>query len=167
MIHVDQEIFDFVGERVAQTNTALYGRVTFELMEGYWPTAGDKPDASKHDKEHATRYKSARKIVLSDTLDEANFKNTTVIGKDYADKLRKIKEETTGDILLFGSPTAAHSLLAENLIDECWLFVNPVLLGGGAPVFKDIKEKQSLTLLKSHTFSSGVICLQHELKHEH
>lgn len=166
-IHVDQEIFDYVGERVAQTNTALYGRITFELMESYWPTAGDKPDASKHDKEHAAWYKSARKIVLSDTLDETNFKNTTVIGKDYADKLRKIKEETTGDILLFGSPTAAHSLLAENLIDECWLFVNPVLLGGGSPVFKDIKEKQSLTLLKSHTFSSGVICLQHELKREH
>ena len=165
-IHVDEEIFDFVEERIAQTNTALYGRVTFQMMESYWPTAADEPDASKHDRVHAAWYKNAHKVVLSNTLDQATFTNTTVIGKDYAVALRKLKEETTGDILLFGSPTAAHALLAENLIDECWLFVNPVLLGEGIPVFKNIKEKQSLKLLKTHVFSSGVICLQHEVRHE-
>ena len=165
-IHVDREIFDFVEERIAQTNTALYGRVTFQMMESYWPTAAEQPDASKHDKVHAAWYKTAHKVVLSNTLDQATFTNTTVISKDYAAALRKLKEDTTGDILLFGSPTAAHTLLAENLIDECWLFVNPVLLGEGIPVFKNIKEKQSLKLLKTHVFSSGVVCLQHEVQHE-
>lgn len=166
-IHVDEEIFDYVGERIAQTNTALYGRVTFEMMEGYWPTAGDQPDASKHDKEHSAWYKKAHKVVLSNTLDQATLTNTTVIGKDdYVAALQKLKEKTTGDILLFGSPTAAHSLLAENLIDECWLFVNPILLDDGIPVFKDVKEKQPLKLLKTHVFSSGVVCLQHEMRRE-
>ncbi|WP_419701897.1 dihydrofolate reductase family protein [Mucilaginibacter sp. NFX135] len=165
-IQVDQEIFDFVEERIAQTNTALYGRVTFQMMESYWPTAAEQPDASKHDRVHAAWYKTAHKVVLSNTLNQATFTNTTVISKDYAAALHKLKEETTGDILLFGSPTAAHTLLAENLIDECWLFVNPVLLGAGIPVFKNIKEKQSLKLLKTHVFSSGVICLQHEVQHE-
>ena len=165
-IHVDEEIFDFVGDRVAQTNTALYGRVTFEMMDSYWPTAGDAPNASKHDKEHSAWYKSAHKVVLSNTLDQTQLTNTTVIGGDYAAGINKVKAATTGDILLFGSPTAAHSLLAENLIDECWLFVNPVLLGEGIPVFKNIKEKLPLKLVKSHTFSSGVVCLQHEVERQ-
>lgn len=165
-IRVDQEIFDYVEERIAQTNTALYGRVTFQMMESYWPTAADQPGASKHDKVHAAWYKNAHKVVLSNTLDQASFTNTTVLGKDYPAALRKLRTETTGDILLFGSPTTAHALLAEDLIDECWLFVNPVLLGDGIPVFKGIKEKQSLKLLKTHVFSSGVVCLQHELQRE-
>ena len=163
-IHVDQEIFDFVEERIAKTNTALYGRVTFEMMESYWPTAGDEPGASKHDRVHSAWYKSARKVVLSNTLNQAVFTNTTVIGKDYPTALRKLKADTTGEMLLFGSPATAHTLLAEDLIDECWLFINPVLLGEGIPVFKGIKEMQSLKLLRTHVFSSGVVCLQHEVK---
>jgi len=165
-IHVDQEIFDFGAERITKTNTALYGRVTFQLMESYWPTAAEQPGASKHDREHAAWYKSAHKVVLSNTLSQATLTNTTVIGKDYAAAVRKLKKETIGEILLFGSPTAAHALLAENLIDEYWLFVNPILLGEGIPVFKGIKEKQPLKLLKTHVFSSGVVCLQHELQRE-
>lgn len=165
-IHVDQEIFDYVEERIAKTNTALYGRATFQMMESYWPTAADQPGASKHDKVHAAWYKTAHKVVLSSTLNAATFTNTTVIGNDYASAIRKLKQEKTGEILLFGSPTTAHALLAENLIDECWLFINPVLLGDGIPVFKGIKERQPLKLLKTHVFSSGVVCLQHELQHE-
>jgi dihydrofolate reductase len=164
-IHVDDEIFDFVEERIGKTNTALYGRVTFEMMESYWPTAADEPNASKHDKVHSAWYKNAHKVVLSNTLDEATLTNTTVIGRDYAAAIRKLKLETTGEMLLFGSPTAAHSLLAENLIDECWLFVNPVLLGEGISVFEGIKARQSLKLLNGHTFSSGVVCLGHEVQH--
>lgn len=165
-IHVDQEIFDFVSERIAKTNTALYGRVTFNMMESYWPTAADQPDASKHDKEHAAWYKTAHKVVLSNTLNQATFTNTTVIGKDYVAAINNLKKETTGEILLFGSPTTAHSLLAENLIDECWLFVNPVLLGEGVPALNSIKEKQSLKLVQTHAFSSGVVCLGHEFQHK-
>ncbi|RYY64415.1 MAG: dihydrofolate reductase [Chitinophagaceae bacterium] len=162
-IHVDEEIFDFGAERITKTNSALYGRVTFEMMESYWPTAAEKPGASKHDREHASWYKTAHKVVLSNTLNQAAFTNTTVIGVDYPAAIRALKEETTGEILLFGSPSAAHSLLAENLIDECWLFVNPVLLGEGKPVFKGIKEKHQLKLVQTHVFSSGVVCLRHQL----
>jgi dihydrofolate reductase len=166
-IHVDEEIFDFGAERITKTNTALYGRVTFEMMEGYWPTAADQPGASKHDREHAAWYNKAHKAVLSNTLDQTAHSNTTVIGgKDYAAAIGKVKQETEGEILLFGSPSTAHALLAENLIDECWIFVNPVLLGQGIPVFKGIHTKQRLKLLNTHVFSSGVVCLHHEWKPE-
>lgn len=163
-IHVDQEIFDYIAQRIAATHTALYGRTTFEMMESYWPTAANQPDASKHDIEHAAWYKAAHKIVLSNTLDQTKFANTTVIGSNYPTELRKIKQETSGEILLFGSPSTAHELLKENLIDECWLFINPVLLGQGIPVFKDIKANQALQLIKTKVFDSGVVCLHHELK---
>lgn len=163
-IHVDQEIFDHGAERIKQTNTALYGRVTFGMMEGYWPTAADKPGATKHDREHAAWYKQARKIVLSTTLDQSAFANTTVVGKDFATALHTLKQATNGEILLFGSPSTAHALLAEGLIDACWLNVNPVLLGEGIPAFKGIKAKESLKLVSTHVFSSGVVSLSYEVK---
>jgi dihydrofolate reductase len=162
-VYIDRELFDYVEERILKTNIALYGRVTFQMMESYWPTAADQPGATKHDKVHAEWYKNAHKVVLSHTLNEADFTNTTVVSNNFAAVIATLKAETNGEILLFGSPSTAHSLLAENLIDECWLFVNPVLLGEGIPVFKGIKERQLLKLLKTHVFSSGVVCLHHEV----
>ena len=73
-IKVDQEIFDHVGKRISETDTALYGRVTYQMMENYWPTAGDKPNASKHDMEHAHWYNKVHKVVLSKTMKEEGLK---------------------------------------------------------------------------------------------
>jgi len=162
-IHVDDEIFDFVGERIGKTNTALYGRVTFQMMESYWPTAADQPGASHHDRVQGAWYKNAQKVVLSTTLDSSAYANTTVISQDYAEELRQLKKNTAGEILLFGSPTAAHSLLAEDLIDEYWLFINPAVLGAGIPVFKGLRERKSLKLLGTKVFSSGVVCMRYEV----
>ena len=69
-IKVDEQIFDHVGRRIIDGNTALYGRITYEMMESYWPTAGEKPGASKHDREHSQWYKKVHKIVLSKTMKE-------------------------------------------------------------------------------------------------
>ena len=66
-IKVDEEIFDHVGKRISETDTALYGRVTYQMMESYWPAAGDEPDASKHDIDHSKWYNKAHKIILSKT----------------------------------------------------------------------------------------------------
>src|SRR5882672_3565606 len=78
-IKVDEEIFDHVGKRISETDSALYGRLTYEMMQGYWPGAGKEPDASKHDIEHSKWYNNAHKIVLSKTLDNAGLTNTTII----------------------------------------------------------------------------------------
>lgn len=160
-IKVDEEIFDHIGKRIGQTDAALYGRKTYEMMEGYWPTAGDEPDASKHDKEHSAWYKKAHKIVLSKTLKEAELTNTQVISDNLADKINEIKQQKGSDILLFGSPTATHALIERNLIDGYWLFVNPIVLGQGIPLFADIKDKIKLKLLTTRSFTSGVIELSY------
>jgi len=161
-IKVDDEIFDFVATMTDNADTALYGRVTYELMESYWPTAGDQPNASKHDMEHSVWYKKVQKIVLSKTMNDEGLVNTTVISNDLADKINRIKQCDGKDILIFGSPRASHSLLGLGLIDEFWLFVNPILIGEGTPLFKGINETIKLKLLEAKTFSSGVIALHYK-----
>jgi dihydrofolate reductase len=161
-IYVDDEIFDYGAERIYATDTALYGRKTYALMESYyWPTAADQPNATKHDIEHSKWYKKVRKIVLSTTMKEENLINTQVIRKNLVDEINKLKQSTENEILLFGSPTAGHSLMAEDLIDSYWLNINPVLLGNGIPAFKDTKTKTNLSLITSKVFSSGVVCLHY------
>ena len=153
---VDQELFDYVGKRISGGDTALYGRVTFQLMESYWPTAADNPTATKHDIEHSKWYKNVHKLVLSRTLKDGDLPNTEIISDNLSGRINEIKKQGDSDILLFGSPTATHSLIQLNLIDGFWLFVNPTILGRGIPLFKDIKGKINLQLLSTRTFESGV-----------
>ena len=160
-ITVDEEIFDHVGKRIGESDTALYGRVTYDMMEGYWPTAADAPDASKHDIEHSKWYKEAHKIVLSKTLKDADLSNTTIISDNLVNTINAIKQQEGSDILLFGSPSATHSLIQLNLIDGYWLFVNPIILGRGIPLFADIQNKIKLKLLTTHQFSCGVTALSY------
>lgn len=162
-IKVDAEIFDHVGKRISKTDAALYGRVTYEMMQNYWPDAGDKPGASKHDIEHASWYNKAQKIVLSKTMKDAGLTNTTIIGDNLSDGINAIKQSAGSEILLFGSPTATHSLIQKNLIDGYWLFVNPIILGQGIPLFADIKDKIKLNLLTARQFTSGVTELNYTL----
>lgn len=162
-IKVDEEIFDYGHKRISQGDIALYGRVTFQMMENYWTTAGDKPTATKHDIEHSKWYSKVHKIVLSKTLKEAGLTNTKIISSNLSDRINEIKQQAGNEILLFGSPTATHSLIQQNLIDGYWLFVNPIILGKGIPLFEDIKEKIKLKLLTTHQFTCGVTELNYIL----
>ncbi|HNR08713.1 MAG TPA: dihydrofolate reductase family protein [Saprospiraceae bacterium] len=168
-VKVDEEIFDFVGKRISQTDTALYGRVTYQMMENYWPSAGDKPGATRHDQEHSKWYNTAHKVVLSNTLREAELTNTEIISDHLSDRINEIKQSGgsgSKEILLFGSPTATHALIQRGLIDGYWLFVNPVILGRGIPLFVDIKEKIKLKLLTTRPFASGVTELNYIVDRE-
>ncbi len=156
-IKVDAEIFDHVGKRIIEGDTALYGRVTYQMMESYWPTAGTKPTATKHDIEHSKWYSKVHKIVLSKTLNQdEGLTNTKIISDNLTENINEIKQKAGKDILLFGSPTATHSLIQLNLIDGYWLFVNPIILGRGIPLFVDIKEKIKLNLITTQQFACGV-----------
>jgi dihydrofolate reductase len=163
-IKVDEEIFDHVGKRIGESDTALYGRVTYQMMENYWPTAGDKPTATRHDMEHSAWYNKVHKVVLSKTLKNADLKNTKIISENLSDIIPEIKRQAGKDILIFGSPTATHSLMKLNLIDGYWLFVNPIILGQGIPLFADIKDKIRLKLLTTRQFTSGVTELNYTVE---
>ena len=160
-IKVDEEIFDHVGKRISEGDTALYGRVTYEMMESYWPTAGDAPDASKHDIEHSRWYKQVHKVVLSKTMEGTGLTNTQIISDNLSARINEVKQREGGEILLFGSPRATHSLIQQNLIDGYWLLVNPIILGEGIPLFTGVKEKIKLNLLDTHQFTGGVVALNY------
>lgn len=163
-IKVDQEIFDHVGKRISQTDTALYGRVTYEMMENYWPTAADKPNASKHDIDHSKWYSQAHKVVISQTMKDIVLPDTTIISDNLTERILTLQQSPGGgsnEILLFGSPTATHALMSLNLIDGYWLFVNPVILGKGIPLFTNIQDKVKLNLLTTHSFTCGVTGLNY------
>lgn len=158
-IIVDEELFDYVAERTDKSNAALYGRNTFQMMEGYWPTAGDQHDASRHDIHHSKWYNSVTKVVLSKSMKGQNLKNTRIISENVAKEISDLKLTGDDEVLIFGSPGASHSLMALDAIDEYWLFINPILLGTGIPLFKNIHDRKKLTLIKSHAFPNGVVCL--------
>ena len=163
-IKVDESMFDFVGTFTNEADTALYGRVTYEMMDGYWPSAGAEPNASKHDVEHSTWYNKVDKIVISRSMRGTNKPQTKFIGENVADEIKKIKEQKGANILIFGSPSASHLLMENNLIDEYWIFVNPILLGKGIPLFAKIKDRTTLEFVTSKTFDNGVIGLNYLLK---
>jgi len=163
-IKVDEEIFDHVGKRVSEGDTALYGRVTYQMMESYWPTAGDKPGASKHDIKHSKWYNSIQKIVVSKTMENTGLPGTTVISGNLSERINDIKQQPGKEILLFGSPTATHALIQQNLIDGYWLFVNPIILGKGIPLFAGIPATIKLKLQNSCQFASGVTELNYTVE---
>jgi dihydrofolate reductase len=163
-IDVSDEMFEYAGQRTRDADTALYGRVTYQMMESYWPTAGDQPTATKHDIEHSKWYNSVAKVVVSRTMKGTKLTNTRVVGDGVTGEILKLKQNAGKDIVMFGSPTVAHALMRENLIDDYWLFINPILLGEGIPLFKELKARAALGLVASHVFSSGVVCLHYEGK---
>lgn len=163
-IKVDDQMFEYAGQRTNESDTALYGRVTYQMMEGYWPTAADQPNATKHDIEHSTWYNKVDKVILSKTMEGQQLPNTIIISNDIEHRVKALKQQAGKEIVIFGSPSASHTLMQHGLIDEFWLFVNPILLGQGIPLFKNIQQTTELKLVTTGTFESGVVCLHYQKK---
>lgn len=161
-IKVDDEMFDFVKLMTDDADLAVYGRITWEMMDSYWPDAGKKPNASKHDVEHSAWYNSVQKLVLSNSMGGQSRADTTFIGGDVASQISKIKQQDGRDMLIFGSPGAGRSLMKKDVIDEYWMFVNPMILGKGISVFPELDERIDLALKSRMEFTSGVTALNYK-----
>src|SRR6267154_5195158 len=92
-INLDDALFDFVATMTDQADTALYGRVTYEMMQSYWPTAGEQLNATKHDKVHSAWYNKVSKVVLSKTIQETGLHNTKIISGQLPDNINKLKQQ--------------------------------------------------------------------------
>lgn len=161
-IKIAPGIFDSAGDRTKEADVALYGRVTYEMMNAYWPTAADRPGASKHDIEHGNWYNQAHKLVISKSMAGQQKDNTTIVSDHVNQQVRDFKNQPGKGIVIFGSPSTTQTLMQDHLVDEFWLFVNPILLGNGIPLFKNIKDRVPLKLIDSKTFESGIVCLHYE-----
>ncbi|HEY4967378.1 MAG TPA: dihydrofolate reductase family protein [Puia sp.] len=162
-IQIGDEMFNYALERTEKSDAALYGRKTYEVMDAYWPTAADQPNASKHDIEHSTWYKAVNKYVVSETMRGKQLEKTKILSGNIFEQVKQLKQQEGQEIIMFGSPGLAGTLMNENLIDEYWLFINPVILGTGIPLFGKNGTEIKLQLVKSIPFSGGVICLHYAI----
>ncbi|GHH74284.1 riboflavin biosynthesis protein RibD [Kitasatospora indigofera] len=137
----------------------LYGRVVWEMMSGYWPRA-EEISTHPHDLAFAPVWRATPKIVVSSTLEQADW-NTRVIGSDVVEELTALKEGGAR-LVLFGGSSLAGFLTGQGLIDEYRVFVHPVVLGGGKPVFRSPQQRFGLTLTETRTFDSQVVLMRHE-----
>jgi len=158
------ELADHTYPLMGSVDLAVYGRVTYEMMEGFWPTAGDRPDLSADTKNHARWYGGVKKLVASRTLAAAKKPNVRVVGDDIVGALRAEKQKAGGDIMIFGSPTLTRALAAADVVDEWRLSLQPVIVGGGLPLFGKREERTRLELRSSKTFRSGAIALHYATK---
>ena len=158
----DDETAQYSKELLTSMDTILFGRVTYELMAGYWPTAS--PPAE--DQVIIDAMNNLPKIVFSKTLDKVSWKNSKLIRGEIAEEISKLKQQSGKDMVIYGSGSIVSTLTNLGLIDEYRIFINPVVLGSGKPLFKGIKDRLNLKLFKTKTFHSGVVLLhyQHDKK---
>jgi dihydrofolate reductase len=159
---VDDEFDRFAADQLNAVETLLFGRVTYEGMAGYWPTA----EAIAADPVVAGQMNSLPKLVFSTTLDAADWNNTRLIKEDPAVAVARMKAEGGGDGILLASSDLALTLAEHDLIDEYRLMVNPLFLGAGKPVLQGLKLDLSLHLHAVRTFGNGNVLLTYRPKRE-
>jgi dihydrofolate reductase len=155
---VDAEFQEYAEEKSNSGNTLLFGRVTYELMAGYWPTS----EAIKNDPIVAQGMNRSGKIVFSRTLNKADWVNTRLVKDDMLGKVRKLKQQSKRDLTILGSGSIVAQLAQARLIDEYQVLLNPVVLGKGRTMFEGVKDKFILSLTKTRTFANGNILLYYE-----
>ena len=156
-----EENLQFVCELTAEADAALFGRISYQLLNSYWPEAKDLPNASKGTLSYSTWYNNAQKIVISKTLAKERLDNTTFICDDIANAISDFKNQQGKDILIFGSPCVSQLLVQHNLRDSIWIFINPVILGQGIPLFTGSENKTTLKLVATKQFANGEIALHY------
>ncbi len=159
------ENLDFICSLTDKADAVLAGRVSYEMLDSYWPTAHQSPGVSASVVKYSHWYNSAEKIVLSKTLSEKKNDNAIVLSKNIGDGITQIKNKKGKDILLFGSPSVCQALMKLKLIDECWIILYPVVLGNGIPLFKGIEKTIKLKCLASTRFTMGEIAIHYKVEY--
>jgi len=154
----DPEWNAFVEGNAGGESEILFGRVTYEMMAIYWPSAHaleNNPAVAAHMNEQA-------KVVFSRTLDEALWSNTRLVKSDPAAEVRRMKGEDGSGMVIFGSGTIIALLAQEGLIDEYMLAVHPIVLGSSRSMFEGVRDRLALKLTKTRAFENGSVLLCYE-----
>jgi len=156
--NVDDEFNQFAIEQTSTVDTILFGRKTYEGMASYWPTEA----AINDDPIIAGLMNSLPKIVFSRTLQKTEWNNTRLIRDNIAEEILRLKGQLGRDIAVFGSADLLSTLIQVDLIDEHRIMVNPVVIGSGSPLFKNINDKRKLQFVNIKTFRSGNVLLYYQ-----
>ncbi len=144
----DDEILQHYNELLSNTGSLLYGRITYQLMENYWPPVVKNPTGNKPMDKFAVLIDNISKIVFSRTLKNVNWKNTKLKKEVIKVEVLELKQQA-GKNILVGSPSLIVALTQLDLIDDYQLDVQPIVLGSGLPLFKNVKDRINLKLLKN------------------
>lgn len=156
--NVDDEFNKFAVAQLETADTLVFGRITYELMSGYWPTSLALDD----DPTVAGIMNSISKIVISTTLEHVDWENTRLVRENVREELLKLKQQPGKHIFIFGSAELASSILEMNLIDEYRIMINPVVLGHGKSLFLNVNDKLNLKLINTKVFKSGNVLLYYK-----
>jgi dihydrofolate reductase len=154
----DDELHQHYNHLLRSTDTILFGRITYQLMESSWPQIVENPTGDKPIDEFAILIDNVSKIVYSRTLKKVDWKNTILKKEISKEEIVELKRQE-GKSILVGSPSLIVAFTQLDLIDEYQLCVHPIVLGKGLPLFKNIQERINLKLLKTKPFASGVVAL--------
>ncbi len=149
----DEEIHQHYTALLGNAGAIIWGRITFQLMEVYWPTIVNNPTGNKPTDDFAVTVDNISKIVFSRSLKNSDWKNTSFKKEVIKEEILKLKQEPGKDILV-GSRSLIVALTKLNLIDEYQLCVHPVIAGNGLPLFEDINGRAVLKLFKTKIFLS-------------
>jgi dihydrofolate reductase len=161
-IRAEGEIFEYAIELTKSVDTAIFGRVTYQGMESYWPTVPANPESTALDLQHAHWIENACKLVFSKSLEKVEWNNSRLIRDNITEEMAKLKQQPGKNMMIFGSPSIAQTFMQLGLIDEYRLNLNPIILGSGIPLFKDSMDTINLKLVETKTFSSGVLGLNYQ-----
>lgn len=158
----DNELHQHFNDQyiTGEIDTSLYGRNLYETMAGYWPDVESDPDAPAVEREFSHYWKKIPKIVYSNTLEKVEW-NSTLVREVNPVEIDKLKRQP-GNNIDIGGAGLASAFMRAGLIDEFRLYVHPVILGGGKPMFPLIKQKLNLRHIETHIFGSGVVLLRYE-----
>jgi dihydrofolate reductase len=156
----DAELHQHFNEMEAAIGVHLYGRRMYEIMSSYWPTADQQPSVSQVEIEYARLWCSMPKIVFSTTLEKVAW-NSRLVRGNIAEEVSRLKSQPGKDMSVSGAGLAA-SFLQLGLIDEYRLYINPILLGSGKPMFPPMKERISLKLVETRQFGSRVVLMRYQ-----
>ena len=157
----DDEIHQHYNDLLSEADTLIYGRITYQLMESYWPSVVKNPTGNKPMDDFAVLIDNISKIVYSRTLKKVDWKNTTLKKEVIKEEILELKRQE-GKNILVGSPSLIVALAQLDLIDEYQLAIQPTVLGSGLPLFRNVKNRINLKLLNTKTFGCGVIALYYE-----
>jgi dihydrofolate reductase len=158
-----EEFFQYVRELLDGVDTILFGKHTYQMMASYWPLAS----ISENDPVIKEKMNCLPKVVFSKTLENVEWgkwNNARLVNENIPWEIKKMKQSPGKDMVIFGSGKLVSSLTQLGLIDEYRLIVNPVILGKGNPLFKGMKDRRSLHLIKTKTLGTGVVIHHYCLK---
>ena len=159
----DEKLKEYEFRLLESVETILLGRKMTNEFISYWTEVLNKPNDSWY--AFAKKLIETPKIVFTKTLTKSEWPNTEIATGDLKEEIKKLKSrEGGGDIIVYGGASFDSSLIKENLIDEYYLFINPVAIGNGKTIFRDLKEIRKLSLIESIAFDSGTVLLHYEVK---